>query len=301
MKRDEGKGVVKGIGDDMAILGVAPEGFLIASDMLMDGVDFDAAIHGPRQIGRKALAVNLSDCAAMAVRPCYVLVSVALPAAWSMAQAQELFIGIETLAAEFDCEVVGGDTNSWSQGLVIDVTVIAKPFEGILPVRRDGAQPGDAIFVSGRLGGSLAGHHLDFEPRVREAAWLARELGSSLHAMMDLSDGLSTDGARMAEASGCAMVFNATAIEEVASDAAREMSQRDERSLFEHALNDGEDFELLFAVAASDAARLIGLAGSGPKCGWKKIGVAEAGSGICLEAADGQRTQLERGGWQHFR
>ncbi len=91
----------------------------------------------------------------MAVRPCYAVVSVALPEAWSMAQAQALFLGMEMLAEAFGCSIIGGDTNSWSAPLVVDVTVAARPYDDVAPVRRDGARPGDELWVTGRLGGSL--------------------------------------------------------------------------------------------------------------------------------------------------
>ena len=101
------RGVVIGIGDDMAWVAGGEGGVLLTADMLMDGVHFDSAIHGPEEIGRKALAASLSDCAAMAVRPCYVVVSVALPEAWSMGQAQGLFLGMEPLAEAFGCTIIG--------------------------------------------------------------------------------------------------------------------------------------------------------------------------------------------------
>jgi len=260
-QRSESDGVALDIGDDMALL--APRGGAIAvtADMLMDGVHFDTRVHDPREIGRKALAASLSDCAAMAVRPRWVVVSLALSDAWSMEQAQALFLGIEDLAKAFDCTIIGGDTNSWARPLVVDVTVLAEPYPDVTPVRRDGVVAGDELFVTGRLGGSLhggshlSGHHLTFTPRVAEAYALARRLGSDLHAMMDLSDGLSIDAARMAQASDCGLIFDTDAIERVVSDAAREMSREDGRSPLDHALHDGEDFELLFAAAAGAMAQ----------------------------------------------
>jgi thiamine-monophosphate kinase len=299
-------GVHIGIGDDMAMVATPGDAALATADMLMDGVHFDAAVHSPEQIGRKALAVSLSDCAAMAVQPRYALVSVALPNAWSMEQAQRLYLGMESLAQTFDCAIVGGDTNSWAGLLVIDVTVLAEAHAGITPVRRDGAVPGDGLFVTGKLGGSLRGHHLTFRPRVDEARWLARRLGDALHAMMDLSDGLAADAPRMAAASGCGLVFEAEAIEEVVSDAAVAAASEDGRSAIRHALEDGEDFELLFAAEPGSMSRLMspsdGSTGSDeaftccPAC----VGVAVQTPGVRLRAADGQETDFAAGGWQHF-
>jgi len=285
-------GVELGIGDDMAILRTGIAGrrarsdgrILIAADMLMDGVDFDLARHTPQQIGRKALAVNLSDCAAMAVRPRWAVVSLALPKKWPAAKAKSLYLGMEPLAEKYDCRIVGGDTNSWEHGLVIDVTVIAEPWPGIEPVCRDGMRPGDAIYVTGALGGSIAGHHLTFEPRVHEARELATRLGGDLHAMMDLSDGLSIDAARMVAASGCGIELDAAALLDIASRTAR--LARGPRSTLEHVLHDGEDFELLFACKAASAPQEA------------QIGRAIKKKGLWL-VANGCREKIKPLGWQH--
>jgi len=322
--------VMIGIGDDMAMLraGMAarnrrhaakpgPTPILITADMLMDGVDFDSSTHTPEQIGRKSLAASLSDCAAMAVRPRFALVSVALPQAWSMEQAKQLYSGIEKLAAAYECAIVGGDTNSWAHPLAIDVIVIAEPWEGVQPVRRNRMRPGDAVCVTGMLGGSLVvppgsgrprlPHHLIFEPRVREAHWLAAGLGKHLSAMMDLSDGLSIDAARMADASGCGIEFDSAAMECVVSQAAVAAAREDGRSPTDHLLNDGEDFELLFAVdrpglsilRQSDMVR--GDATARPPDQWTRIGMAVKGRGIWLRRDDGRRERIESRGWQHFK
>jgi thiamine-monophosphate kinase len=319
--RTKGPGVLVGIGDDMAVLqagraaGKARGGaVLVTADMLMDGVDFETGVHSPEQIGRKALAAGLSDCAAMAVRPRFVLVSVALPDSWSMKQAKRLYAGVEKLAGAYGCAIVGGDTNSWKHPLAIDVIVIAEPWEGVEPVRRDGMRPGDAVCVTGMLGGSLTAparrggvpHHLGFEPRVREAHWLAACLGQQLHAMMDLSDGLSTDAARMAAASGCGIEFDSAALECVVSEAAVAASRADGRSTLDHALNDGEDFELLFAVGRAGLAKLQrpeigGEVAARPLDQWTRVGVAVKGKGIWLRGDDDRRERIEARGWQHFR
>ncbi len=299
-------GVGIGMGDDMAMVSTPGNAVLATADMLMDGVHFDTAVHSPEQIGRKALAVSLSDCAAMAAVPRYALVSVALPNAWSMEQAQRLFIGMESLATSFACAIVGGDTNSWAGPLVIDVTVLAEAAAGIAPVRRDGAVAGDGLFVTGKLGGSLRGHHMSFRPRVNEAQGLARRLGDALHAMMDLSDGLATDAPRMAAASGCGFVLDTEAIETVVSDAARAAASEDGRSALRHALADGEDFELLFAAEPAAMASLkCSRDGSTDAdmvftCQSTRVGDVVQAPGVRLRDADGRETDLAGGGWQHF-
>ncbi len=283
-----------GIGDDMAMIRSNREGLLIASDMLMDGVDFDVAVHAPQRIGRKALAVNLSDCAAMAVRPRYALISLALPGDWSMEQAQGLYLGMEALARRYDVRLIGGDTNSWMKSLVIDVTVLAEPWASVRPITRNGARPGDHICVSGPLGGSLAGHHLDFEPRVLEAKQLAESYGERLHAMMDISDGLSIDAMRMSKASGIGIELFEESLEQAASTAARQAAAHDGRSVLDHVLHDGEDFELLFTI---DSAR------AGVSCdhaSQRIIGRAVDERGVWLLNREGKRVPVQPLGWQHF-
>lgn len=290
-----------GLGDDMALVRLAGGGeVLLSADMVMDGVHFDASSHSPEQIGRKALAVNLSDCAAMAVRPRWALVSVALPRSWSMEQARRLYGGIEDLARRYDVRLLGGDTNSWDRPLAIDVTVAAEPWPGIRPVTRCGARPGDAILVTGSLGGSRTGHHLSFEPRVREARWFAEHLGDRLHAMMDLSDGLSTDAARMAASSSVGIELDALLTEAAASSDATAASKADGRSLLDHVLNDGEDFELLLAVDAEAWAKL-GRAADADRLNVpvRGVGTVIAERGVWMKHADGRREPVPSAGWRH--
>jgi len=251
-----------GIGDDMAVVQPSIDPgrpavindrtdrlLLLASDMLLDGVHFDTAKHGFEQIGRKAIACNLSDCAAMAVRPVAATVSVALPAERPLSDAQDLFRGIFALAADFNLAVVGGDTTRWNNPLVIDVAITATPFAGIDPVTRAGAKVGDTLYVTGPLGGSLLGRHMIFTPRVNEAKVIAEALGDRLHAMMDISDGLSLDLWRMCQASHVGAMLVEHDLQHVISDDARRLAESDGRPALEHALADGEDFELLIAAA----------------------------------------------------
>lgn len=290
-----------GIGDDMAHLPSGPGGVLLTTDMLMDGVDFDSRSHSPERIGRKALAVSLSDCAAMAVRPGWALVSVALPDAWSMAQAQGLLLGMEPLAREYDVRIVGGDTNSWEKPLVIDVVLVAEPWPGVPPVRRSGARPADFVYVTGRLGGSLVGHHLDFQPRVREARWLAERLGPALHAMMDLSDGLSTDAARLARASGCGIELDEGALSGLGSEAAVRAGSSGGRLLLDRILNDGEDFELFFAAGPEADVPATIRSDSGAAVPCTRVGRVFQGKGLWLVHPDGRRSPIESRGWEHFK
>ncbi len=279
-------GLAVGIGDDMAVLELGGRRVLMAADMMLDGVHFDSTRDDLRLVGRKALACNLSDCAAMAVRPVAATVSLALPRSFELPQAQRILEGVEDLAAEYNVALAGGDTTSWDQPMVIDVAVLAEPYEGVEPVLRRGAQPRDGLYVTGPLGGSLIGRHLTFEPRVREAHRLAGSLRSRLHAMMDISDGLSIDAHRMATASGVGVELDEAAVLAVASDDARAMARLDGRPLLDHALSDGEDFELLLAVAGE------------PESGLLRVGrITE--SGFDLRGADGVVRPLKPQGYVH--
>src|SRR5579883_585153 len=180
--------VLLGPGDDTAALswpGDVP--CLVTTDMLLDGSCFVLAEAGPRRVGRKAMAVNLSDIAAMAGRPVAAVVSVGLPREGGRALAEELYRGLREAADAFDTAVVGGDTNSWDGPLVVGVTLLGEATERG-PVRRSGARPGDWLLATGDFGGSILGKHLDFTPRVREA--LALHAAAPLRAMIDVSDGL---------------------------------------------------------------------------------------------------------------
>src|SRR5262249_6123317 len=166
------------------------------------------------------------------------------------ALAEELYTGLREVADAFDTAIVGGDTNSWDGPLVISVTLLGEA-TGRGPVRRSGARPGDWLLVTGPLGGSIRGKHLDFTPRVREAQRLHELV--DLHAMIDISDGLAADLGHVCAESGCGAVLSAEVIP-IAPDA-RQMG--DSRSPLEHALQDGEDFELVFAVSPQDGRRLV--------------------------------------------
>jgi thiamine-monophosphate kinase len=280
-----------GIGDDMAVLDSPAGRILFASDMLIDGVHFDTLRHDLAQIGRKAVACNLSDCAAMAARPTAVTVSVALPDGFALAEAQKLFQGMRTVAEEFDVAIAGGDTTRWSHPLAIDVAVIAHCHEGIEPVLRSGAKPGDRIYVTGRLGGSLRGRHLTFRPRVEEAGVLACAMGNGLHAMIDVSDGLSLDLWRVCSASGVEAVLDERELAAVISDDAKAAAAEDGRSPLDHALSDGEDYELLIAASREPDNLQFPLHAIGS--------IVEKGAGFGLRRSDGRIEPLEPKGWVH--
>src|SRR5438105_7377896 len=243
--------VLVGPGDDTAAVRWTPGApCLVTTDMLLEGSHFRLAEAGPHRVGRKAMAVNLSDIAAMAGQPVAAVVSLGLPRQGANQIAEGLYAGLREMADAFDTAVVGGDTNTWDGGLVVSVTLLGEATPRG-PVRRNGAKPGDWLLVTGPLGGSILGKHLDFTPRVREALQL--HAAADLHAMIDISDGLAADVHHLCEESRCGAVLRAETIP--ITPEARGMN--DERSPLDHALSDGEDFELLFAVAPEDARRLL--------------------------------------------
>ena len=278
-----------GIGDDCAVWQPSGSPLLFTTDVLMEDVDFRVDETIPQLIGRKAMAVNLSDIAAMAGRPLAALVGVALPKLRGIEFAKQLHEGMQSLATEFNVAIIGGDTNTWDGPLVISVTLIGEATERG-PVRRSGAMPGDWLFVTGPLGGSILGHHLTFTPRVRESLELHGLL--DLHAMIDLSDGLAADLHHLLDEShvGATLLEGSLPI----SEAAHRMA--DNRSSLEHALSDGEDFELLFAVSPSDGTKLLSATGNATAT---RIGEIESPLGCRIRMADGSLRDLPRGGWEH--
>ncbi|NBQ52382.1 MAG: thiamine-phosphate kinase [Proteobacteria bacterium] len=298
--------VVLGPGDDAGIVRLAPQ-TIAAVDMLMDGVHFDLKKIPATLAGRKALAVNLSDLAAMGAKPVCALVSLALPTKGGMALGEEIMEGILELAKEFDVTILGGDTNSWAGRTVISVTVLGEPLPDRAPLTRSGARPGDWVLVTGSLGGSLGhgknlgkGRHLTFTPRVREAAQL--NMGYEITSMIDLSDGLATDAAHVARESGLTIFLNPDRIPVspdvpkgspgLSSEASPEVAKAQR---LKQAMTDGEDFELLF-TSPPDIARKILTSSILHGVTVTHIGECRAGDPV-LKWQDG--TPINPEGYQH--
>lgn len=286
-----GKNVLVGPGDDCAVLQPPTRPLLVTTDMLLDGSCFKLAEAGPLRIGRKAIAVNLSDIAAMAGVPTAAVVSVGLPRSGGMELGEQLYVGMREMADRFSVPIVGGDTNSWDGPLSISVTMLGEA-TARGPVLRSGAKVGDWIMVTGPLGGSILGHHLDFIPRIGEALRLHH--AADLHAMIDISDGLAQDLHHICEESKCGATLFAEHIP--ISNAARELAKRDGISPLEHALRDGEDFELVFTVSRGDGESLL-RDQPVPAITIAKIGeIIESGYWI---ERDGKREQLMPTGYEH--
>lgn len=282
-----------GAGDDAAVLRMAAGlDCVVTSDLLTDRVDFRLEECDPRRVGRKALAVNLSDLASMAARPLAAVVSLALPddpSAYELAVA--LYEGMLPLARELDCPIAGGDTNCWPGGLVISVTAIGTCPHGVWS--RHGAQAGDEIVVTGNFGGSLLGRHFDFRPRLAEAAYLAQHY--EIHGCIDVSDGLALDLSRLAGESGRGAEILCDQVP--ISQDARRMAEQDGKTPLEHALSDGEDFELILAVPPGEAQRLVDQQPLDVPL--RRIGRFLAEPGLWQRGQHGPREPLEPAGYRH--
>ncbi|NDE14781.1 thiamine-monophosphate kinase [bacterium] len=281
--------VILGPGDDAGIVTLQPE-TIAAVDMLMDGVHFELDKIDPALAGRKALAVNLSDIAAMGARPVCALISLALPAKGGLNVGQKMMEGIMKLADEFDVSILGGDTNSWSGPAVISVTVLGEPLPGRPTIKRSGARAGDWVLVTGNLGGSLGSkRHLTFTPRVKEAAFLNTHF--ELTSMIDLSDGLATDASHIAHESHVAIRLDPAGIPVSPDTQNGSAAQR-----LAHAMTDGEDFELMFTAAPEVAREILGKQ---PLAGVRVTHIGECVAGNPqLTWRDG--TVIEPRGFEHF-
>jgi thiamine-monophosphate kinase len=247
--------VVAGAGDDCAVLeNTAGNNYLLLkTDAVVEGVHFLNSAE-PEQVGHKALGRCLSDIAAMAGTPSHALVTLGLPKAFDVAYIERIYAGLNKLARRYHIAIVGGETVTNPERLFLSVALLGHvPKEKC--VLRSGAKPGDALFVTGKLGGSLTGKHLEFEPRLAEAHWLVQHF--SIHAMIDLSDGLAGDLRHLLKAShaGAELLGAAIPISRAARLASRTGASAKTPLLA--ALTDGEDFELLFAVGSSDAVPLL--------------------------------------------
>jgi thiamine-monophosphate kinase len=290
-----------GLSDDAAIVSL-DSGYkvVVTIDTLTDGVDFNLCTHEPQRIGRQALAANLSDMAAMAAKPLAAVVSLVLPRATgdeSLKLAKSLYEGLLPLAQEFDVAIVGGDTNTFDGPLAISVTVLGQP-TGRGPLARSGGKAGDWLLVTGDLGGSILGHMLDFTPRVREAIALHERY--DLHAAIDISDGLALDTSRLAEASRCGATLYIDRVpisRDAFALAAQEKAPDPSAAALQHALSDGQDFELLVA-ARPDVAQQI-LRDHAIECPITHIGEVASAPGLWQQGGTGKRQPLEPRGWLH--
>jgi thiamine-monophosphate kinase len=265
--------VVVGVGDDCAVLRSSdPSKFLLfKTDPVIEGAHFvfpssrksKMPRATPSQVGWKAMARNLSDIAAMGGLPRWALVSLGLPAKTDVKVVDEIYRGLNACASKFGVIIVGGDTSQTSDNLFVVVSVIGEVEKKFLKLRST-ARAGQIVFVTGTLGGSLLGKHLKFIPRIAEARWLVKNFP--------------------------------------VANAAKQMSRADNRSALEHALTDGEDFELLFTLPANKSDALIKSWYSKFKFPLTPLGIVTSASGrIRLISLNSSPKNLTQSGYEHFR
>jgi len=286
--------VLAGAGDDCALLdlGLPDKLLLLKTDAVVEGIHFteDAP---PGKIGHKALGRCLSDIAAMAGTPTAALITIGLPKYFEPEFVVKIYGGISALAKKFEVAIVGGETTTNPERLFISIAMLGTVARG-RQILRSGAKVNDAIFVTGELGGSQKGRHLEFEPRLTEARWLSEHF--CIHAMIDLSDGLAGDLQHILKASsvGAELLKTAVPISRAAKSQARTGTRA--KAAFAAALTDGEDFELLFTLAGGDAVKLLdSWREKFPGLKLSCIGKIVASAGVTVRDKNGTRALSEHG------
>lgn len=309
--------VIRGIGDDTAVLRYEPEhSLLMTTDMLIEDIHFSLKYASYRAVGWKALAVNVSDIAAMGGTPTYAVVALAVPPHTTVTEIEELYAGIGECAGVYGVDVVGGDTVKSTGGLAVNITLLGTVEDG-KAVFRSGASPGDVIMVTGNLGHSAAGLHvlnnsLDGIPgemeeevrhshlcpsaRLREGQVLGRS--GSITSMNDISDGLASEVLEICEAGGTGCELYTDTIPFSAATA--RVAGTAGIDPVEWALYGGEDFELVFTVKPQNIEQVKAMLqdkGCSPVVVGKILDKAEG----CSLLNNGKRTALKPGGYNHFR
>ncbi len=309
-----GQDVIKGVGDDAAVLRLGDRTLLVTTDMLVEGVHFHTGYTGWRDLGHKALAVNVSDIAAMGGHPLWAVIALGLPPATEVENIDEFYAGLIESAGRWELSLVGGDTVRSPEAIVINLTVIGEAVPGRV-LYRSGARPGDRIGVTGQLGASAAGLYLLQHPACKLAPDIAETLRKShlrpeprlaagnllagsgcVTAATDLSDGLATDLGHICEASGVGCIVQVSALP--VAPAVVALARVAGIDPLEWVLYGGEDYELLFTASPEADGELERLmAEAGLPCYW--IGTITA-DGRRLLQSPGRLRPLQPGGYSHF-
>jgi len=305
--RPHGERLVRGPGDDASV--ARARGFAVTSiDAVTDGTHFTLDSHSPADVGHKALATALSDLAAMGAEPGEAHVALALPHGFDPAAARALVGAMAELASRVDVSIAGGDVITASC-LTVTVCVTGWVDDAALAVGRDGARPGDDVWVTGELGGSAAGLLLlqgappvpeasDLVARHRRPAPLlaagAAFARAGASAMIDLSDGLAADARHIAERSGCRLVIDVERVPVAAGVQA--VAQAGGHDPIELAVGAGDDYELLVTAPGGNAGAIEAAAASA-EVELTRLGRAEAGAGVVLRTADGGTLAIA--GYEH--
>ena len=315
LKQADAPSVVRGIGDDCAVLRPADgHDLLVTTDTQEEGVHFRRDWSTPEDIGWRCLAVNVSDIAAMGGVPLGAVVALSLPETLAVAFVEAMYDGMSTVAEAYACPIIGGNISKSTERLSVTITVLGSaPRDGA--AYRASARAGDAIWVTGDLGAAKAGlealihpqavaglptdavlaRYRRPRPRLREAQFL-RQHGA--HSLIDLSDGLSSDLAHICEASSVGAQLHADRIP--ISDQTRRVAHALGLDPLTVVLHGGEDFELCLTAPPSAAASLEQDFCKRFDCPITRIGIIQAGAGVTLRYPDGREVPLDAGGYDHF-
>ena len=289
------KPVLVGIGDDSAVIDVRnTNSFVITTDTLLDGTHFEQEKCTPKQIGRKAIASGISDIAAMGCKPAYALISISFSANSNKKYCKQIYGGILDITKKYDVQIIGGDIVSGDCPLNINVTTIGTT-EGLKPVLRSGAKPGDVIMVTGKLGGSILGKHLRVEPRVAEGMKLNKDF--KVNAMIDISDGLLIDLHHILEESSVGAVIDEHCVP-ISNDAIK-LSKITKKAPISHAMTDGEDYELLFTVSETNAVKI--LRSNAFSIPLTEIGRVQKKKVIFIRDTNGRERFVASDGYEHLK
>lgn len=277
-------------GDDMAMIEVDGANWLCAVDQLIEDRHFDMSKTPVHMIGRKAVTRSLSDIAAMAAIPVASLGTITACPETDDKWAADLFDAMNQTANQYNCPLIGGDVaihHKPNSPMVCTITVLAKPGPNP-PVRRNGAKVGDFLYVTGKLGGSFEnnglGKHLTFEPRINEALALSDLLGTKLHAMIDISDGLGRDASHIAQLSNVAIEIDASTI------------PTNDGLDWQRAMSDGEDYELCFAAEGKVPNKIGELQIT--QIG-RVVALSESNKPIVIVMDGKTRLDASKFGWEH--
>ena len=308
--------VIRGPGDDTAVISPSDRVLLVTADLMAEDVHFKREYTTGKDLGYKAMAVNLSDIAAMGGTPEHAFVSIAIPDTTELEYLDDIFNGMMECCRTFDVNILGGDTTTSRSGLVINITVIGSAESGKI-LYRDAAKPGDIIFTTGYTGDSRAGlyclqhekdqqpgwmtslveAHLRPEPHVKEGQFLASQPG--IHAAIDISDGLSSDLSHILESSGVGCVIESTSLP--ASGELQQFCNTYSQESTGYVLDGGEDYVLLCTMEPgyTDSVAEEFHALFGRKL--NRIGHITEDKTAILHLENGERKPLHTGGWDHFR
>lgn len=292
----EDPAVIAGIGDDAAVIRCGAKKFiLLTTDSMIENIHFSLDLLTAYQIGEKAMAVNLSDIAAMGGIPKYALVSIALTPETSVAFVNEVYRGIKKMAARFAVAIVGGDTARSPRNMMINISLMGEVTDAFL-VRRSGAKAGNKIFVTGHLGATaaarLAGKHIPPLPLVSEGREIIKKFKPT--SMIDISDGLGSDLLRICEASRVGAKIYEEAIP--ISDKTRTVAKKIKKAPLKLALDGGEDYQLLFTATARKDGKTAFLT----KVSVSEIGEITREKELILIDKKGNSRQLLPAGYDHF-